>query len=78
MFITESNLNFTGGKMSFPDFLDVMHQHSQVEKVPAEILAAFKGHDPRKTGRIPARELRNILLNWGEKLLGKEGKRFQG
>ena len=60
--------------MSFPDFLDVMHQHSQVEKVPDEILAAFKGHDPRKTGTIPARELRHILLHWGERLSHKEGQ----
>lgn len=58
--------------MSFPDFLDVMHQHSQVEKVPQEILAAFQGHDPRRTGTIPARELRHILLHWGERLSTKE------
>lgn len=60
--------------MSFPDFLDVMHKHSQVEKIPEEILAAFKGHDPRNTGSIPARDLRHILLQWGERLSHKEGK----
>ena len=60
--------------MSFPDFLDVMHKHSQVEKIPDEILAAFKGHDPRGTGSIPARDLRHILLQWGERLSHKEGK----
>lgn len=61
-----------GGKMSFPDFLDVMHKHSQVERIPDEILAAFKGHDPRGTGSIPARDLRHILLQWGERLSHKE------
>ncbi|MCL4133181.1 UNVERIFIED_CONTAM: hypothetical protein GTU68_044730 [Idotea baltica] len=58
--------------MSFPDFLDVMHEHSKVENVAAEVLAAFKGHDPRRTGAIPVRDLRHILLEWGEKLSHKE------
>ena len=52
---------FLGGKMSFPDFLDVMHKHSQVENIPDEILKAFKGHDPKNTGSIPAKELKHIL-----------------
>merc|ERR1711915_1041474 len=61
-----------GGKMSFPDFLDVMHKHSQVENIPDEILKAFKGHDPKNTGSIPAKELKHILWQWGEKLSTKE------
>ena len=60
--------------MNFPDFLDVMHEHSKVENVAKEILNAFKGHDPHKTGMIPARDLRHILLQWGEKLSPKEGE----
>ena len=59
--------------MSFPDFLEVMHRHSQVEHIPEEILAAFQGHDPKRTGSISARELRHILLHWGERLSHKEG-----
>ncbi|KAL7638740.1 UNVERIFIED_CONTAM: hypothetical protein RMT77_010273 [Armadillidium vulgare] len=61
-----------GGKMTFPDFLDVMHEHSKVEDVSTEVLAAFKGHDPKRTGTVPAKDLRHILLEWGEKLSHKE------
>lgn len=60
--------------MNFPDFLDVMHEHSKIENVYNEVLAAFKGHDPRNTGTIPVKDLRHILLEWGEKLSPKEGK----
>jgi len=50
-----------------------MHAHSKVEKLPTEVLAAFKANDQKKTGVISAKDLRHILLNWGEKLSVKEG-----
>ena len=31
-----------GGKMSFADFLDTMHTHSEKESVPRELLEAFR------------------------------------
>lgn len=61
-----------GGKMSFADFLEVMHQHSKVENLPDEVVAAFKAADPQNTGVIPARQLRNLLQNWGEGLSVRE------
>ena len=61
-----------GGKMTFADFLEVIHAHNQVEKIPDEILDAFKANDPGKKGVIPARDLKNILGRWGEKLSPKE------
>ncbi|KAG8229022.1 hypothetical protein J437_LFUL007577 [Ladona fulva] len=62
-----------GGKMSFADFLDVMHIHSTVEDLPKEVIEAFRAGDPERKGTIPAKQLRHILLKWGEKLSPKEG-----
>ncbi len=64
-----------GGKMTFADFLDVMHTHRDKESVPRELLDAFRGMDPARKGTMPARDLRNILVKWGEKLSPREGKR---
>ena len=63
-----------GGKMSFADFLDVMHIHSSKENIPKELLDAFKGSDPNRKGVIPAKDLWNILTKWGEKISPREGK----
>lgn len=73
MEISEPNYDSVGGQLAFSDFLDIMHAHSKVEKLPSEVLAAFKANDPKKTGLISAKDLRHILLNWGEKLSVKEG-----
>lgn len=62
--------------MTFADFLDTLHKHSQVEKVPDEILDAFKAADTQKKGSIPAKELKHILGKWGEKLSSRESKAF--
>ncbi|XP_018319363.1 calmodulin-like protein 4 [Agrilus planipennis] len=64
------------GKMSFADFLEVMHVHSRVEDIPREIINAFKAADPDGTGVIPAKQLRHLLHNWGECLSGKEVDRI--
>jgi len=61
-----------GGKMTFADFLETVHQHNQTEKIPDEIIDAFKASDPQGKGMIPARDLKNILGRWGEKLSAKE------
>jgi len=44
-----------GQKLSFADFLDVLHTHKDKEDVPKELLAAFRCMDTKKTGLIPAR-----------------------
>jgi hypothetical protein len=60
--------------MSFADFLDIMHIHSRAEDLPREVVDAFKAADPAKKGTIPARQLRHMLLRWGEQLSAKEGE----
>lgn len=61
------------GKMAFADFLDVMHTHSSKENLPKELLDAFKCSDPQRKGVIPARDLKHILVKWGEQLSSREG-----
>jgi len=60
------------GKVAFSDFLDIMHSHSKKESIPKELLEAFRNMDTKKRGTIPARDLWNILVKWGEKLSPKE------
>lgn len=72
--LRKSSYNVSGGKMSFPDFLKVMHAHSQKEHLPKEVVEAFRAADPGKKGMIPASQLRHMLLHWGEQLSAKEGK----
>lgn len=61
------------GKMAFADFLDVMHSHSTKEDLPKELLEAFRSSDPQRKGVIHAKDLRRILIRWGEQLSPKEG-----
>lgn len=65
-----------GGKMSFADFLEVMHIHSRIENLPKEVVDAFKAADPESSGLIPAKQLRHLLQNWGECLSPKEVDRI--
>lgn len=62
-----------GGKMTFPEFLEVMHEHRKAEDLPREIVEAFRAADPLRRGHIPARQLRHMLLHWGECLSSREG-----
>ncbi|CAG2176407.1 unnamed protein product, partial [Oppiella nova] len=41
-----------GGKLSFADFLDVMHSHSVKEKVSQEVMDAFRASDWNRSGTI--------------------------
>ncbi|XP_038221411.1 calmodulin-like protein 4 [Zerene cesonia] len=61
-----------GGKMSFADFLEVMHIHSRAENLPHEVVNAFRAADNDKRGVVPAKQLRNLLQNWGEGLSARE------
>merc|ERR1711992_159358 len=61
-----------GGKISFADFLDVMHTHTKKESIPKELIEAFRGMDPQRKGTIPAKDLWNILVKWGERLSPRE------
>lgn len=64
--------NFLGGKLSFADFLDIMHTHSVTEKVNQEITEAFRASDWNRNGQILTRDLKHTLCNWGEKLDAKQ------
>ncbi|KYM88758.1 Calmodulin-like protein 4 [Atta colombica] len=61
-----------GGKMSFADFLEVMHLQTRVEDLPKEVIKAFQAADTSRSGTIPARQLAHMLLHWGEQLSSKE------
>ncbi|CAH0557722.1 unnamed protein product [Brassicogethes aeneus] len=65
-----------GGKMTFAEFLEVMHIHSRVENLPKEVVDAFKAGDLNNKGTIPAKQLRHMLQNWGECLSSKEVDRI--
>jgi hypothetical protein len=47
--------------------------YSKKESIPKELLDAFKAMDSQRRGYIPARDLWNILVKWGEKLSPREG-----
>ena len=64
-----------GGKMSFADFLEVMHLQTRVEDLPKEVIKAFQAADTSRSGTIPARQLAHMLLHWGEQLSSKEGNK---
>ncbi|XP_064470720.1 calmodulin-like protein 4 isoform X1 [Ornithodoros turicata] len=61
-----------GGKISFADFLEIMHSHSEKESIPQEIVDAFRASDRSDSGQISGKELRRILIHWGEKLSPRE------
>merc|ERR1711878_202227 len=44
-----------GGKISFADFLDIMHSHSKKESIPKELLEAFQGWTRRREASFPPR-----------------------
>lgn len=50
-----------------------MHEHSQKEKLPGEVVDAFRAYDAKKNGLISAKHLKQLLLNWGEQLTIAEG-----
>ncbi|XP_075223412.1 calmodulin-like protein 4 [Lycorma delicatula] len=61
-----------GGKMSFPDFLQVIHTHTRAEDLLKEVVEASQAADREKKGVIPASQLRQMLLKWGEQPSPKE------
>jgi len=53
-----------------------MHDHSSVENPEKELLDAFRAHDRQKQGYVNASDVRNILMNLGEKLSNREGTKY--
>lgn len=62
----------TGGKLSFADFLDIMHTHSVKEKVTTEVMDAFRASDWGRTGSLSVADLKHYLMRCGEALDRKE------
>lgn len=61
------------GSMKFADFLDCVHAHRQIEKIPEEILKAFKVSPLVKDHqKISLDVLRHLLCGWGEKISHRE------
>ncbi|XP_034948679.1 calmodulin-like protein 4 [Chelonus insularis] len=60
------------GKMSFADFLEVMHLQTRAENLPKQVIDAFRAGDNNRSGTISGRHLAHLLLNWGERLTPKE------
>lgn len=59
--------------IKFADFLDCAHEQMQVERVPDEILKAFKVSPFLNNNQnISVDTLRHLLCNWGEKLSHRE------
>lgn len=73
-FFQMKHFSIPGGKMSFADFLEVMHLQTRAEDLPKEVIKAFQAADISHSGTIPARQLAHMLLHWGEQLSSKEGK----
>lgn len=69
----ELKLYMKNGKISFSDFLEIMHTHTVKEKSSKDIQAAFRAADTHGRGVISYKELHHILKGWGEKLTAKEG-----
>ena len=61
-----------GPEIEFASFLECMHDHSSVENPEKELLDAFRAHDRQKQGYVNASDVRNILMNLGEKLSNRE------
>ena len=53
--------------------LYIVFLFSKKESIPKELLEAFKAMYSQRRGSIPARDLWNILVKWGEKLSPREG-----
>ena len=71
--ITQLIYIFYFSEIEFASFLECMHDHSSVENPEKELLDAFRAHDRQKQGYVNASDVRNILMNLGEKLSNREG-----
>ena len=60
------------GKVDFPEFLTMMTSKVTEVDTEKEIKEAFKLFDKDSDGYISAEELRNIMMNLGEKLTDQE------
>merc|ERR1719483_1140213 len=60
------------GRIDFASFLNLMSEHSKVEKRSDELKSALDAQDRTKSGQVSADQIRHILTNMGEKLSARE------
>lgn len=60
------------GTIDFAEFLTLMARKMKTKDSEAEILEAFKVFDKDGSGKISATELRQVMINLGEKLSDEE------
>lgn len=77
MLISSRQVPLTLDKISCPykffSSLQIVHNHSKVENLPDEVIAAFQAEDKgNNRGMVRASELRHLLQNWGEVLSPRE------
>jgi len=61
-----------GGKVDFPEFIEILVKNMSDTDAEEELLEAFKVLDPEGFGYINSTELRNVLTSLGEKLTDEE------
>jgi calmodulin len=60
------------GCIEFPEFIELMAKKMLVLDEEDQIREAFKVFDPRGVGYITAKELKRIMMNYGDKLSEEE------
>ncbi|XP_063680067.1 uncharacterized protein LOC134815460 [Bolinopsis microptera] len=60
--------NGHGGKVDFPEFIEILVKNMSETDAEEELLEAFKILDPEGFGYVNSAEMRNVLTTLGEKL----------
>ena len=63
------------GRIDFATFVAILDKHSKTERCQQDIIDAFKAHDRKGDGTVPASELQHILTQFGEKMNQADGKK---
>ena len=58
-------------KIDFPLFIEIAEEFKSTTNAKEEVLLAFEKADKTKSGMMPVRALRSLMLNTGEKVLIK-------
>ncbi|XP_072392641.1 calmodulin-like [Diabrotica undecimpunctata] len=64
------------GTINFVEFLGIIKKHYVEDKTSEGINEAFRAFDPLKKGIIPADDLREYMMSYGEKLTEEEANAF--
>ncbi|CAN6462965.1 unnamed protein product [Victoria cruziana] len=64
------------GTIEFGEFLNLMARKTKETDAEEELKEAFKVFDKDQNGYISAEELRNVMINLGEKLTDEEARQM--